>query len=499
MGCFSSKKTEQHTEKAPKNKNQRALKNTDKKQIIEAKLDKVVSEKVKQELGQKKDPWELMNSISAKQETIELVNTSLNKLTVFDRLNYIMDQTKDLKKLILKQCMLKRMPTLTPNLVEIDLSNNQIQTIEAIDQLTCLEVLDLSHNKITSVHPIQSQLKELNLSRNQITFISPDLELPSLEILNLSSNELKELHVSLEKLPKLEILILNFNKIQKLLPSFFCEESSLYSLRLNNNPLVSLNSEISLLSNLRTLDLRSTKLTQLPKSLAQITQLESLSLSNNNFTFPPMDVVVKGTQEVLNYIAENETSEDFPVTEKDIIIENSETTTPEEPEQKAPTESFNIEAKNFLDEKSKPILERTNYQPAKQLLDYTSPLTSHILKLVSEENNPSKIVLSLQSIVALASQFLENYSDSFQPMEIPATSTYFIGRIGNYVGSTSILNLLGFYLYEKPFHGVYFRIKPKKGTKAQMKQTKSKLEEFISTFQECNLREQFTPDFEFFN
>jgi Leucine-rich repeat (LRR) protein len=94
-------------------------------------------------------------------------------------------------------------------LTELDLSYNQLQgSIQSqINNLTKLERLDLSNNKMTGVPAEVGQLtnlKFLNLSNNLLTGLPYELgDLQNLEYFNISGNNYsqEDLDIILEKLP----------------------------------------------------------------------------------------------------------------------------------------------------------------------------------------------------------------------------------------------------------------------------------------------------------
>ncbi|MFT4815357.1 MAG: Leucine-rich repeat (LRR) protein [Pseudohongiellaceae bacterium] len=68
--------------------------------------------------------------------------------------------------------------------------NSEVETVEAIEQLTQLRFLDLSNNFIRDISPLQGlrSLGGLNLMNNEITDISPLLNMANLASLNLVGN-----------------------------------------------------------------------------------------------------------------------------------------------------------------------------------------------------------------------------------------------------------------------------------------------------------------------
>lgn len=95
------------------------------------------------------------------------------------------------------------------------------------------------------------------------------------------------------------------------LPYTILQLTQLQSLNLSNNRLTKLLNSLDRLTQLQSLDLHNNRLTTLPHSLGRLTQLRSLDLRNNAFSDPPPEVIEQGTEAVLAYLraaAENRRS-----------------------------------------------------------------------------------------------------------------------------------------------------------------------------------------------
>lgn len=107
---------------------------------------------------------------------------------------------------------------MAPNLVELNLSHNEITVLSHLDVplnpppfffscindlfnnfkvLTSLTKLDLSHNKLSKlddVNKVIAQIKSLNLKGNAIESVKGLEKLVSLEVLDLSDNQIAEVN-----------------------------------------------------------------------------------------------------------------------------------------------------------------------------------------------------------------------------------------------------------------------------------------------------------------
>ncbi|EDO40059.1 predicted protein [Nematostella vectensis] len=120
----------------------------------------------------------------------------------------------------------------------LDISNNKLSNISAVNSLSALEELDLSTNRISKVPDISrcKHLQELDLSRNQISDISGLRDLSGLNILRLESNQLTTLS-SLGKHKNLQELYLGHNRISTV--EFPLSNSSVAELYIAGNPCLS--------------------------------------------------------------------------------------------------------------------------------------------------------------------------------------------------------------------------------------------------------------------
>ncbi len=101
------------------------------------------------------------------------------------------------------------------NLISLQLQNNQIKKISGLDNLKKLFSLNLWHNQIHSADGIEnlSSLQELQLQYNQISNVDNITKLKSLNILNLESNQISSGDFqSLQKIKTIQELSTGENK-----------------------------------------------------------------------------------------------------------------------------------------------------------------------------------------------------------------------------------------------------------------------------------------------
>ncbi len=149
-----------------------------------------------------------------------------------------------------------------------------------------------------------------------ITDISPLLRLTNLEVLNLSNNDIDTI-TPVARLSKIEKLYLNNNYIKKF--PINTRLLHLKELYLSNNRLQSVEF-ISYHPSLRTIDLHSNRIEDLTPIKDSISKLgikdsswehNTISISKNPISVPPMEVVSKGKRSVLAYFMQLEAEEEI--------------------------------------------------------------------------------------------------------------------------------------------------------------------------------------------
>lgn len=127
---------------------------------------------------------------------------------------------------------------LTPALEFVYLRDNLLSSLEGIEILKGVKVLDLSFNdfKLPGFEPLGNctVLQQLYLAGNQITSLASLPELPNLEFLSVAQNRLKSLCMAHQ--PRLQVLAASRNKLSTL--KGFPHLPSLEHLRVEENPLL---------------------------------------------------------------------------------------------------------------------------------------------------------------------------------------------------------------------------------------------------------------------
>jgi adenylate cyclase len=167
------------------------------------------------------------------------------------------------------------------NLREIDVRFNALDSMDVMSQLPRLETLLISHNSISAFEGAFPRIRVLHMSHNPVTRFGFTAPVPTLSMLNLSSAKLAQLPDDLfQKTPSLTKLILDKNHFTSISSSI----GRLYKLEylsVARNSLDELPAEIGRLLELRYLDARENNLSKLPSEIWHARKLETLNASAN--------------------------------------------------------------------------------------------------------------------------------------------------------------------------------------------------------------------------
>lgn len=105
----------------------------------------------------------------------------------------------------------------TPNLIVLDVSENELESLDGVEHLERLQHLYVNSNALSSIEevPLLPNLTVLSLSCNRIRSLNHMQQQPSLELLSLSDNEIPSM-AGLNTCPHLVSLRLNGNPISQL-------------------------------------------------------------------------------------------------------------------------------------------------------------------------------------------------------------------------------------------------------------------------------------------
>ncbi|XP_025766317.1 toll-like receptor 13 [Oreochromis niloticus] len=230
-----------------------------------------------------------MRTLQLRSNKLSFVNAYLFKLCINvteldltnNQIKYIHDDAfrslKNLRILTLSKNRLPLVPAATrnlPSLSELDLSTNNISTLDCHDFTN------------------QTKLRKLYLYQNSITALKPCLfkDLKGLETLKLQTNQITKLNGAFkEHLPKLRYLYLNINKLTAIKKDEFKGLHSLQNLSLDQNQIEILDHKSFVgLTNLTRLHLQrnSIKQDKLQKGIfSPLIKLRTLDLSENRINY----------------------------------------------------------------------------------------------------------------------------------------------------------------------------------------------------------------------
>ncbi|EKE38579.1 hypothetical protein ENUP19_0079G0023 [Entamoeba nuttalli] len=215
------------------------------------------------------------------------LNLSHNQMTSIDSLVTLLNLTK----LDVSNNELELIPDLLyinlTHLQDLQVESNQLRVLSPlICFLTSLVNLNLSRNKLEQIpDPISSchELTLLNISFNSLRNIPPTIiELPQLKALILNNNNINTIPKGIGKCTGLTLLNLGENEMQEV-PDYIKTCTNLVKLYLDNNDIRKVTPSISNLVSLKELNLRSNGLQRLPIDLTKLTNLNMCDVGDNQF------------------------------------------------------------------------------------------------------------------------------------------------------------------------------------------------------------------------
>lgn len=180
-----------------------------------------------------------------------------------------------------------------PNLLTLNAKRNNISSLksfnrepaegEEVEYWKSLQWIDLSGNKISELGPIKApNLLHLDLSQNDIKKLEHFDGHSKLEHLDLSSNGISDT-TSISKMPALKTLYMSFNRIRNM--NGFDGLDSLVRLGLRSNMISSWEEAFPPIESLEYLNLRSCRIEKMEEleKLASLPKMKTLVMSLNPF------------------------------------------------------------------------------------------------------------------------------------------------------------------------------------------------------------------------
>jgi len=180
------------------------------------------------------------------------------------------------------------------NLTKLDVSCNELSSIPPqIAELKNLTELDISFNHLSSL-PLEifklKNLTRLYVSGNKLSSLPPEIfNLKNLTQLYISGNKLSSLPTEIFKLKDITQLFMSKNELSSL-PSEIFELKNLTQLDISENQMSSLPPEIFELKNLTQLYIAGSKLSTLPSEISELKNLTELDISHNQLSSLPLEI-----------------------------------------------------------------------------------------------------------------------------------------------------------------------------------------------------------------
>lgn len=261
---------------------------------------------------------------------LEFLNISSNKINDYTFLKKL----SNLKELNLSSTNIKNYSFLTDykELQSLDLNSNNISNADFLSSLLNLQYLNLGQNKITNVDFVRNltRLQHLFLYDNFISSLIPLENLKNLRTLNLNDNKIKDIR-SLKTLKNLDYLEIENNKLINIYA--LKNLNKLSSLSLRNNKIDKICS-LQKLTSLKSLSFTNNKIQNITPILPLLLKgfeiqtnnntynlLENtIELSNNPISYPPLEIVRQGSESVINWYEEIQNQGEEIVYEAKLMI-----------------------------------------------------------------------------------------------------------------------------------------------------------------------------------
>ncbi|CAI9110435.1 OLC1v1010454C1 [Oldenlandia corymbosa var. corymbosa] len=256
------------------------------------------------------------NRIVALPDTIGGLS-SLQKLDLRgNRIVELPESVGDLLNLVylnLSGNQLRSLPPTFARLVrlqELNLSSNSISVLpDTIGSLVSLKVLNLETNDIEEIpHSIGqcTSLKELRADYNRLKALPEAVgRIGSLEVLSVRYNNVRQLPTTMASMLSLRELDVSFNELEAV-PESLCFATTLVKMNISNNfaDLRHLPRAIGNLEMLEELNMSNNQIRFIPDSFRMLSRLRVLNAEGNPLEVPPPEIVQKGAQAVVQYMAD---------------------------------------------------------------------------------------------------------------------------------------------------------------------------------------------------
>ncbi|MFK7750687.1 MAG: hypothetical protein AB8B65_20010 [Kordia sp.] len=225
--------------------------------------------------------------ILLKFKNLQIVNLSSNRFTDIEKTIEDLSQLPNLRVLLLNNCGITQLP----------------KNIQLLDQLLILSMRRNSFEKLPESIGALRNLKLLDVSNNRkLTALPKSIQnLQCLQVLDISQIKLTHLPAEVARCSQLVILEANRSHIETL-PENFGDLINLRNLSMYINELEKLPQSFGSLEGLQQLTLSSNRLEGLPKSFKNLDSLGRVALDGNRFkTFPKALESLKSVYSIIVY------------------------------------------------------------------------------------------------------------------------------------------------------------------------------------------------------